>query len=90
MVGTTKVYKYPFEISSLVEVAIPKDHKILLVECQGQHPCIWAQVNLPSPTVVKRFRIYGTGHEIDPFETISHVASFQQGPFVWHMYEIAV
>jgi len=80
------VYKYPFRIDDDVSIAMPVGAKILLVDVQNGIPTIWAQVPPQAVMSLRRFRVIGTGHPFDP-DRLTHVASFQQPPFVWHLFE---
>lgn len=78
------IYKYPFAIEDRFVLRMPAGTRILHVETQGGTPCLWALVDTTHHEVGWVFRIYGTGHPIA--EAGDHVATFQQGPFVWHMF----
>lgn len=78
------VHKFPFEINRQVTVRMNEGAKLLLIECQNYIPCIWAHVDTDKPLVGFEFVITGTGHEAPPYH--HHVASFQQGGYVWHMW----
>jgi hypothetical protein len=80
------IYKYPFEIKDKVLLDLPKGAKILRVAVQNETPCIWALVNADAPRELRGFRIYGTEHRIGP-EAGAYVATFNQGPYVWHLFE---
>lgn len=80
------VFKYPFGIEDEFEVEMPEEAEIVLVECQDNQPCIWAKVNTEAVVVARKFYLTGTGHEL-PHVPLSHVASFQQGQFVRHLWE---
>lgn len=81
------VWKFGFGIREIVDLEMPKGATILLVECQGDQPCIWARVNPEQPKVVRHFAVTGTGHPtVKP--NYKHVGSFQQPPFVWHLWEV--
>jgi hypothetical protein len=83
-----RVLKYLFEINlgESFKILLPDGFKIILVEMQDNAPCIWAEVNQENVTVEAIFQIFGTGHPIpDQFEI---VRSFQQPPYVWHLYQL--
>ncbi len=80
------VHKFPFLITDATAIDMPIGAEILLVECQNQQPCIWAKVDNKAKTEKRMFVITGTGHEVPGH--CKHVASFQQGMFVWHLWEI--
>lgn len=82
------IWKYTFEITDDVTIAMPSDSKILHVECQRGDPTMWVLVNPDSKRVVRKFRIFGTGHPIAESEKLEFVGTFQQPPFVWHMFEV--
>jgi hypothetical protein len=84
---TKVIYKYPFVIADEQKIQLPRDHKILMVEMQGDTPCIWAEIDPKSPIVVYWFYIHGTGHKFDDWG-LTHIASFQDGPMVWHLYQL--
>ncbi len=65
---------------------MPENAQILSIQCQGNEPQIWALVDTDKPTEERTFRIFGTGYELNGFEG-AHIATFQQPPFVWHVFE---
>ena len=83
------IWKFQFEIGDIVRIDMPVGAKVLHVESQHGVPCMWALVDPHSPTQARDFRIFGTGHHIDSsmLELLTHVATFQQGSFVWHLFE---
>lgn len=60
--------------------------KIVHAGMQNETLCIWAEVGSNPGTEVRLFRVVGTGHGIA--ETAVHVATFQLGVYVWHIFEI--
>jgi hypothetical protein len=80
------IYKYPFEISDEVRLDMPIDAKILCVEVQAGVPMMWALVNPRAVNTTRRFRVIGTGHLFDTSYLV-YVTTFQQPPFVWHVFE---
>ena len=84
------IYKYPFDVNDYVDLQFPKDGKILKVECQNGNPCAWVMVDTNNEDKIRTFKIYGTGHIIrkDHIRHLTHIATFQQGSFVWHMFEV--
>jgi len=78
------IHKYHFPIQEEFTLPIPPQHEIVLVELQDGIPTMWVEIK-PSPTIHKSFSIIGTGHAIPP--GWSHVRSFQQAGYVWHLYE---
>ena len=86
-----RVYKYHLEIDDEVRLQMPEGAKILTVQTQNGKPCIWAAVNpLCSHTEERRFRIAGTGHNVDDALAENYVGTFQMydGRLVFHVFEI--
>ena len=85
------IHKYPFEIDEIdgiVEIKMLEGAHILKVECQQGIPCIWAIVQTECKMVTRKFRVYRTGHPLSKSARgTNHIATFQQGSFVWHMFE---
>lgn len=82
------IYKYPFEIGDDVTISMPRGATVLSVQMQGETPTMWAIVDPKAPIEARRFRIFGTGHPVPSVFGIGNfVATFQQGPFVWHMFD---
>lgn len=82
----TKIYKYPFPLEREFLLMLPVGAVILKAEMQGKQPCIWAMVNPEAYLASRRFHIFGTGWEIDA-SGLTYINTFQQGPFVWHLFE---
>jgi hypothetical protein len=84
------IYKYPFPVTDEINIEMPRDAQILSVQFQGHTACMWAMVVPERKMVMRHFRIFGTGHpiEMEPQNDLVHVATFQQPPFVWHLFEV--
>lgn len=48
--------------------------------------CLWAEVDTDVPTSEREFVMVGTGYTVP--ESTSYVGSTQDGPLVWHLYEV--
>jgi len=85
-----KIFKYEFEIEKRFSLNLPMVNEIVHVECQDGTPCIWAIVDPDVATEPTDFRVVGTGHPIedDEYDTLYHQGTFQQGPFVWHLFQV--
>jgi len=81
------IYKYPFGITDIQTVDLPINHKILHVGLDPQGtPCLWAIVDSEqTQTNPKVLFVVGTGHPM-PTVPVSHLGSFAQGPFMWHIF----
>lgn len=82
----TAIYKYPFAPVDSFAIDMPAPAEVLHVDCQRGQPCMWVLVWPDGETVTRRFRLVGTGHEFDS-KSLRYLATFQQSPFVWHLFE---
>lgn len=91
------VWKFPFALSeptSLVQPGntplwrfhMPIEAKVLTVQPQRHLPTVWAEVDPDDVDTLPRwFTVVGTGHPLPDWE-MSYVGTWQDGPFVWHLY----
>lgn len=80
---------WKFQLTAM-DVPMPEGAEICTFELQAGVPCVWAIVESEAPKQVRRFAIFGTGHAL-PAETEGcYVGSAQDGPFVWHLFELLV
>jgi hypothetical protein len=77
------IYKY--EVDTIV--VMPDKAEILTVQLQNGRPWIWAMVDTDEALVERNFNVIGTGWEIEEFNS-KYIATFQDGPMVWHVFEI--
>lgn len=81
------VWKFPLQVTKLTVVEAPADAPVRLaaLDPASGAPAVWLEVDTEAPRVERRFRIHGTGHEVDEDE--QHVGSMADRSFVWHVYE---
>lgn len=82
------VHKCPLRVGGFFEVLMPEDAKIVMFADQGGDLMVWYETDtalIPSEMKRRSVCVVGTGHLIHPGYV--HVASCQQGPFVWHLYQ---
>ena len=65
---------------------MPQDWRIAHVEMQGGALTMWAEVDPQMPAREYGFRVFRTGHPIDP--GYEYVGSCQDRAFVWHVYKL--
>lgn len=75
----SRILKYEIKHSSSTNV--PRG-KILLAGVQNQNYFVWILV---SSDVTRQIQIFGTGEHIESHW--DHAYSFQNGDFVWHVFE---
>lgn len=83
------VYKFKLEEAGKdFTLSIPEGAKFLHAEMQGNFPQAWFEVDTANKPENKYFRLFGTGEEIvTKFGKWIHHTSFQDGSFVWHLYQ---
>lgn len=70
------------------EIPMPEGAEVCTFEFQHGIPCIWAIVDSDAPKAVRRFKIFGTGHELPTLGECCYVGTQQDGAFVWHLFEL--
>lgn len=82
-----RVFKYAVKLADVLEIDFPVGAKILLVEPRGlsSEVCIWALVDEDAPEEERMFLCLGTGQPVPT--GVTHVASWQAPPCVWHLFE---
>ena len=89
------VWKYPFAVWDTVDpwtVRMPIGATVVHVGCDPDRPAhkngsaaIWAEVDSEETVMADHaFMVVGTGHAVPP--TAVHVASWNDGPYMWHLY----
>jgi hypothetical protein len=78
------VWKYPINGG---ELAIPRGSKFLSCQCQGHILYAWFLVDPQMHgKLARKFVVIGTGNAFEP-EGLEYLATVQDGPFVWHVFE---
>jgi hypothetical protein len=83
------IWKYEFDIADQVTLMIPPGHTKL--HWGRQNPdkiCLWALVDSSLIDEPNHFTVVGTGHDLSLSQNeMTYLASVQDGPFVWHVFE---
>ena len=84
-----KIFKYPFEVKNKIIIDMPFNANLLTVQTQSDVPCIWAMVDPENTSEPKKFKVFGTGHQIDE-ANLNYIGTFQlyQGNFIGHLFEV--
>ena len=85
---TQAIWKFPFSVHDRIGLTMPHGAKPLTVQMQNATACLWALVDVTAPVSVRKFRLYGTGHEHDEISG-EYVGTFQMdnGALVFHLFE---
>lgn len=81
-----KIFKYPIEIGEFSHT-MHEGATILFAQVQNGKPFLWASTPTYQRQENRHFQIIGTGYEYDP-KGKEYITTFQQGPLVWHLFEI--
>lgn len=80
------IHKFDVAIGGEVTHWLPADAKVVHAAMQKGIPCIWVELEAYNRRrAYRKFRVFGTGEAIPT--GVSHVGTFFDGPFVWHVYE---
>ncbi len=85
MCNNSVIFKYEL-VGMLSTIELPSESRVLSVQKQYDSICMWVEVDITKPKVVRKFRLIGTGHYFD-FTRMSYVGTVQDGSLVWHIYE---
>ena len=78
------IWKYFFEFPQST-IAMPKGAKIVHVDVQRGEPQMWVLVESTAEKELRTFVVHGTGHPIPEYH--KYVGTYQEAPFVWHIFE---
>lgn len=86
---TTRVWKYPAKVADWFELEMPLGAKVVAfgLDLVTSDPVLWVEVDDDAPKAIRRFRLAGTGHPIEPDLRFIGSAIGHRGRFVWHLYE---
>ena len=85
------IYKYKLTKEPYIKLMMPIEAEILCVQIDQKDntPCIWAVVDTEDEVEERFFEIIGTGNSIyrDMGIERKYIGTFQEVPFVWHLFE---
>lgn len=75
------------EIKDAFALQLPAGWKPLMVAMQGSTPRLWVELDTDDEELWEHhFQVFGTGHDLPGFG--SHIGSWIDGPYVWHLYQL--
>ena len=83
------IWKYPIHPAFECSVDLPRGAQFLDVQVQGVNQfCLWFLVDTEQPAEPRKFKVYGTGHElpVDPGEYLG-TTQMAGGSLVFHAFE---
>ena len=69
-----------------VVLEMPRGATVVRFAMQCGQPTLWAEVDPDQECERREFAVLGTGHPIA--DGAAYVGSWEQGPFVWHLYDM--
>lgn len=84
------IWKFPLKMTAYYQtIEMPTGARIVYVGInpgdEGRRGAIWAEVETALPTEKRYFFIVGTGQPIP--EGTTYIGTYDQSPFIWHIYE---
>lgn len=80
------IHKFTLEITDEQTIAVHCPKEFLVVQLQDNKLCMWVMVDDSKPKEDFVFRVIGTGHPIPDYKKLTHFATVQHGPLVWHVF----
>jgi len=82
-------FALPTATVDFFDIDMPRGAVILRLAPQGGVPHLWAEVDSEAEEAERRsFQIVGTGGPVPTACAKAYLGSWEQGPFVWHLYEL--
>lgn len=87
---TTTIHKFtlrPRPSFGAQAIDLPVDAQILDCQMQGGRLALWALLDPSATSLLRAFRVYATGTGL-PTAPGRYIATVQDGPYVWHVFEV--
>jgi len=86
------IWKYKVQVTDIFTIKnIPEEAQVLSVQIDQKDdmPYLWALVDDDNAPSERTFEVFGTGNPIPVDMGIErvYIGTFQQGGFVWHLFE---
>jgi hypothetical protein len=89
--NTIHKYPLPSKLGEVVTVEMPSHSEILDAQMQHGRVMLWAFVCTELPLAIRHFVVVGTGHDLSEHMAqgeLRHISTMQEGPYVWHVFEV--
>jgi len=81
------IYKYELvNVPGRQTLRLTEGAKILCIQIQSGTACVWVQLDTDAQPWEFTIRIVGTGHNLQKVKGYEYVGTFQDPPYVWHVY----
>ena len=82
------IWKYEVPIEDHFTLELPVNSKILSFQLQRGTPTIWVMVDTKKPIILRKFRLCGTGHELEnKYWKFIGTIQMHNGDLVFHLFE---
>jgi len=82
------IHKYQLEGHNVQSINLPAGAKILAASHQADNIMLWALVDTDNQLEMRKFGIWGTGHNIDTAKNMRHIDTVFIGGLVFHVFEL--
>ena len=82
------IWKFPFEVTDVIDLEMPRGAQVLAVQVQHRQPCVWALVDDTKGKEIRHFRCFGTGHPINTEGQFVGTFQLLDGDFIGHLFEV--
>ena len=69
-----------------LDIWMPAGAKVVHCAMQGESHCIWALVDIDQQPVQRKFKVIGTGWDVD--DNMTYVSTYFEHKYVWHLMEV--
>lgn len=83
-----QIWKYEMTAFDDHFIEMPIGAKFLSIQTQDGKPVMWFLVNPAISKEFRRFRVVGTGHELNLHSSDEYLGTFQIGAFVGHLFKL--
>lgn len=80
------IWKYELTVGKN-KINLPWGSQVLTVQMQDGKPYIWVLLDPKEKEYPHIFEIYGTGHTIEDSQCNIYIGTWQDGPYVWHLFK---
>lgn len=89
---TAAIWKFTLQMLETQLVQMPEGAEVLSVHVQLGEVQVWALVDTAASPTARRFEMYATGQPIPhgPDGTFVGTVMFQDGQYVFHVYEVVL
>lgn len=83
------VWKFRLAIAAPQSILMPMGAEILTAQMQSDELYLWAILTTSPDSELRVFEVFGTGQSIHQGTGVSrkYIATVQDGPYVWHIFE---